>query len=378
MCRITQQGLRCGFENTSDEGQFRFKHIRIKQDPLFQNCELSTFPLKTKNNRKFEGSKQPIYFCCRAEEHLAVKRMRSAVAAWQSVKKPHLSDVSDISLWSENRGMHVVATEDENYLAIMEMHHLAAFGVAWQSVAAFLCRMHGNWSFFWFTQKCLPAFFHVAPPHRCRRKWTGEQNTSESRLIQIWMIRIPRKFKAQKKLHSNLCNANLLTQFKFGWFERIFLGFLFQINLHLIEPACSSSSLGFPWRLLGLRDVIPSKWMIKRRGFPGLKYGVQFCRALISNENHFSFLKPVTWQNNLRCIYKVCSFQQWSLVFWNWDSEHCIFCTRLFSLLSSSERKQKTESAFSVQDSLNLLSYTLCLFMIACCPPHKCTVYMSV
>ncbi len=26
-CRITQQGLRCGFENTSDKGQFQFKHI---------------------------------------------------------------------------------------------------------------------------------------------------------------------------------------------------------------------------------------------------------------------------------------------------------------------------------------------------------------
>ncbi len=33
MCRITQQGLRCGFEKTPDKGQFGFKHIRIKRHP---------------------------------------------------------------------------------------------------------------------------------------------------------------------------------------------------------------------------------------------------------------------------------------------------------------------------------------------------------
>ncbi len=33
VCRITQKGLRCGFQNTSDKGQFRLKHIRINQDP---------------------------------------------------------------------------------------------------------------------------------------------------------------------------------------------------------------------------------------------------------------------------------------------------------------------------------------------------------
>ncbi len=35
----TQQGLRCTFENTSDKGSFRFKHIRIKRDRPVLFCD---------------------------------------------------------------------------------------------------------------------------------------------------------------------------------------------------------------------------------------------------------------------------------------------------------------------------------------------------
>ena len=36
--RITQQGLRCGFKNTWDKGQFGFKRVRTKWDPPARLC----------------------------------------------------------------------------------------------------------------------------------------------------------------------------------------------------------------------------------------------------------------------------------------------------------------------------------------------------